>query len=344
MRKVRFLVLVSFFIISILTLTRTGAAMNNPELIRWKAPDFNQFTVSAFRAVFGAEPSQSDWTYANRFRVNNRRYELFIALISSKRYKNLYGHLEKKYSVWWKTRHIETDTGKRACHCYYFADFSHGGYIPNMQYIGKTLPAGNLNYGVARALTLFCAAADKYTCTHRDCGFTGTGSSNNAENNNPTSIGTNLIKQPNFSGFNNPGPWIKWSSSRANQSFAKTVTLNKGKIKTALYIKNLSGRGTHTFGKTSQLIRVKKGQRYQISFYGFTKGSGSSYGGIVITIAPFAFSSLKWEKSPVRMNTKTKGWEKFEGIFIAPTSFIELRIISEDRGEAWITAMSLIPL
>jgi len=171
MKQIRFPVLILFLIIIIFTLAKPVTAMNDPELLKWRAQNFNDFAVSAFRAVFGTELTRSDWAFANKFRETNKRYELFIALISSKKYQNMYGHLEKKYSVWWKTRLIKTDSGKSVCHCYYFADFSHGGYIPNMQYTGKTLPAGDLNYGVARALTLFCAAFDRYTCPHFDCGI-----------------------------------------------------------------------------------------------------------------------------------------------------------------------------
>jgi hypothetical protein len=201
-----------------------------------------------------------------------------------------------------------------------------------------SIPPGKLTKDVARSLVLACAAFDKRTCPHYDCGFTGASIPNNSGNrNNSTATGTNLVRQPNFSGFNRPGgPWSRWISARA-QSLAKTVTL-KGKIKTALYIKNLSGRGPHIYGTTSQRIPVQKGQKYQITFFGYTKGYGSSYGGIVITIDP------AWKIRPVRMNTKTNGWERFAGIFIAPSNYIDLRIISEDRGEVWIIAMSVRPI
>ena len=180
MRQIRFSVLILFLIIIFFSLAKPVTAMNDPELINWRTRIFNVFAVSAFRAVFGTDLTRSDWAFANRFRAKNNRYELFLALISSKKYKAMYGHLEKKYSIWWDTRLIETNSGKSLCHCYYFSDFSHGGYPPNLQYIHKPLPGGWYNYGVARALTIFCSIADKYTCPHYDCGMSAPNPTNNA--------------------------------------------------------------------------------------------------------------------------------------------------------------------
>jgi len=41
------------------------------------------------------------------------------------------------------------------------------------------------------------------------------------------------------------------------------------------------------------------------------------------------------------MDAGTYGWTFFSGTFTAPDNFVDLRIIFEDRGEVWITEMTL---
>lgn len=156
--------------------------------------------------------------------------------------------------------------------------------------------------------------------------------------------GGGLVVDPNFSGFGSPGgPWgtnvqyggngIWWNSGGANVR-AGTVNLTGAGVSTGLYIQNSSGRGPHVYGTTAQRINVQQGATYRISFLGMARNLGSN-GGVNITVDP------AWRIRPVSMPGGTYNWRRFEGTFVAPANYIDLRILSEDRGEVWITDMTL---
>lgn len=315
--------------------------MVNPEIIQWRSGNPN-FTNSVYQAVFGRNPTQDDLLFAQRF---NAKLDLFMGVISSQEYQQRFGHLERKYFVYWKTRMIDTEQwGTRMCHCYYFAEFS-DGYMPSMQYTGVGLPAGYLNFPVARALTLMCASFDRETCPHYDCGYADGGTS--GDSTHLPSNTQNLVNDPNFAAFGTPSSsWghnvlygnngIWWNSKNA-QSTAQTVSLNGGNISTALHIVNHSSKNPHVYGTTAQRIAVVQGQNYEISFFGQAQDLASN-GAVNIAIDP------AWRIRPISMNAGTYNWTRFTGNFTAPDNYIDLRIISEDRGSVLITGMTLRPL
>lgn len=169
-------------------------------------------------------------------------------------------------------------------------------------------------------------------------------SGGNGGNSAIPSVGGGLVRDPNFAGFGaSGGPWgtnvqygqfgIWWNSGGAS-STAGTVDLQGVAAQTGLYIRNTSGRGPNVFGTTAQRIAVQQGQTYRISFLGMAQGLGSN-GGVNIAIDP------EWRIRPVSMPGGSYDWRRFEGTFVAPANSIDLRIISEDSGEVWITDMSL---
>ncbi|OGP54723.1 MAG: hypothetical protein A2Y65_11320 [Deltaproteobacteria bacterium RBG_13_52_11] len=160
----------------------------------------------------------------------------------------------------------------------------------------------------------------------------------------------NLVQQGNFSGFGRRGgPWGTglysnngiWWNSKGARSSARVVNLNtsdplytKG-IKTALHIENRSSRGAHVYGTTSQRIRVTPGRLYRISLWAAAKGLNSN-GGVNITVDP------QWRIRPIHLKGGSYNWTKYSGTFTADNSgYIDLRIISEDRGAVFLTGLEM---
>lgn len=298
MKKIRILVWVLFFIAVLFIFTKSSPAMNDPELIQWRATTFNTFVSSAYQAVFGRLPNQNDWNFARQYR---QKLRLFWALIGSQEYRNRYGYLTKKYFVYWKTRPIDTINGRKLCHCYYYAEFS-GGYMPSMQYTGVSIPPGKLTKDVARSLVLACAAFDKRTCPHYDCGFTGASIPNNSgnrnnnetrnqgQNNNFTTNQGNItkIKKNNW-----VGTWAVNSLHKAGPSrggrFSSRFTIiqnssgsyiiwNNTKMKCTIYRNTLRFNGKHPSGGKMNWTFVRNGNvliSSQSTFRGMIRGKSA---------------------------------------------------------------------
>lgn len=107
--------------------------------------------------------------------------------------------------------------------------------------------------------------------------------------------------------------------------------------KTSLHIVNASARSPHIFGSTAQRIQVNPGQRYKITLW--AKGKDLASKGAVSIIADSA-----WNIRPVSLPAGTFDWQKFEGTFELPVKDADIRILVEDKGEAWIDDVSVTPL
>jgi len=149
----------------------------------------------------------------------------------------------------------------------------------------------------------------------------------------------NIVNDPGFSRFGQPGgPWARWWTSRNAKANAGSVSLSAGGQHTsALHIRNASGRGPHVYGTTSQRIAAQAGRTYQISLLAQARGFRSG-GGVNIAV------DSQWRIRPISLKQGTYSWTKFSGTFTPQDNFIDLRIISEDVGEVWITALEIRPL
>lgn len=216
------------------------------------------------------------------------------------------------------------------CNCYYHAKFAY-----------DHVTDGPYTFDVARALVLMKNAFDRDACPYFDCGFSTLGG--NTGNNNPPPVArNNLVLDPNFSNFgSSSGPWGRnvlygrngiWWNSRNARASAKTVKLRNGR--TALYIRNDSGRAAHVYGTTAQRIKTIPGKRYRISFMASAKNLASN-GALNITVDP------QWRVRPVKMNAGSYDFTRFSGTFTAKSNYVDLRIIIEDRGQVWLTKMKL---
>jgi hypothetical protein len=221
-----------------------------------------------------------------------------------------------------------------------------------MQYLGVRTPWGNYSFSVARAVTRMYAHYDREVCPHYDCGW-GRGDSalfDPADRNSSGGGGgggRNYARDPHFAQFTSGNAWGTglysnfgiWWNSRNADSRATVVNLGGNRppnssASTALYLVNNSGRTPHVFGSTSQRITVRKGARYTVSFWGAARNLASR-GAVNIAVDP------QWNIRPISMDAGSYGWTFFSGTFTAPDNYVDLRIIFEDRGEVWITEMTL---
>ena len=330
-------------------------AVADPEIIQWRAYQNADFLNSLFMGVLGRGPSPDEFNFyiTRDLSRNMGRGEAFWSLVASQEYANRFGSAQGPYQVRWKHRETETDMGMRWCRCYFFTKDPalSGGFTAVMQYLGVRTPWESYSFSVARAVTRMYAHYDQEVCPHYDCGW-GAGDSAifdppDRNTNSGGGGGRNHVRDPHFTQFLSGTIWDNgqysrfgfwWNSGNAN-SQATVVNLGENRppnssASTALYLVNNSGRSPHVFGSTSQRINVRKGARYTVSFWAAARNLASR-GAVNIAV------DLQWNIRPVSMDAGSYGWTFFSGTFTAPENFVDLRIIFEDRGEVWITEMTL---
>jgi hypothetical protein len=162
--------------------------------------------------------------------------------------------------------------------------------------------------------------------------------------------GPNLARNPNFTNFNQSGNgWgtgamsnfgIWWNSGGA-KSTANTVNLQfndpmqQQGISTALYISNPSSLKAQVYGTTAQRINVQPNTTYIITVWAAARNLNSNGGACIITDA-------SWNQRPIAITKGNYGWTQFSGTFTTGNvSFIDLRILSQDIGEVWLTGLTL---
>lgn len=317
------------FVLVVFFFSDSAMAMANREGVNWRTNNADTFIVSVFQAVLGRAPNQNDIIWA---RGIGNKTGIFWALIGSQEYKNIY-NFPRNYNIYKTSKWIRNADGGlvRMCNCYYFAKFAYDHLLE-----------GPYTFDVARALVLKFNAFDREACPYYDCGYSDLGTTS-VNNGNITPIPrNNLVQDPNFSNFNSSsGPWgrnvlygnygIWWNSRHAKSSATKKI-LSDGN--SSLYIVNKSGRSPHVYGTTAQRIKTSKGKRYQISFWGSARNLASN-GALNIAVDP------QWRVRPVKMEAGSYNFKKFSGTFTAKADYIDLRIIMEDRGEVWITKMTM---
>ncbi|NCB15241.1 MAG: DUF642 domain-containing protein [Synergistales bacterium] len=331
-------------------------AVADPEIIQWRAYQNADFLNSLFMGVLGRGPSQEEFNFyiTRDLSRNMGRGEAFWSLLGTQEYTSRFGSPQGPYQVLWKHREIDTDRGLQWCRCYFFTKDPalSGGTPAVMQYLGVRTPWGNYSFSVARAVTRMYAHYDREVCPHYDCGW-GRGDSalfDPADRNSSGGGGgggRNYARDPHFAQFTSGNAWGTgqysnfgiWWNSRNADSRATVVNLGGNRppnssASTALYLVNNSGRTPHVFGSTSQRITVRKGARYTVSFWASARNLASR-GAVNIAVDP------QWNIRPISMDAGSYGWTFFSGTFTAPDNYVDLRIIFEDRGEVWITEMTL---
>ena len=105
----------------------------------------------------------------------------------------------------------------------------------------------------------------------------------------------------------------------------------------ALHIVNLSPRTAHVYGTVAQRIRIEPNRPYRITVW--ARGLDLASPGSVTFIVDDT-----WQMRPITLPAGTFAWTKLWGVFSLPTDYADIRILSEDAGEAWIDEVRVEPL
>lgn len=128
-----------------------------------------------------------------------------------------------------------------------------------------------------------------------------------------------------------------WWNSLDCQSAAEADEIVKKEGVASLHILNLSPRSPHVYGTVAERILIKKNQPYRITLWarGFKL---ASRGAINISVDDV------WKVRPIAFPQGTFSWVKLDGVFRLNDDHADIRIISEDSGEAWIDDIQVVPL
>ena len=105
----------------------------------------------------------------------------------------------------------------------------------------------------------------------------------------------------------------------------------------SLHIVNASSRAANVYGTTAQRIRIEPNRPYRITIWARAFGLAST--GAVNVVVDDA-----WTVRPISLPAGSFSWTRFSGTFSLPADHADIRILSEDAGEAWVDAIRVIPL
>ncbi|MEX0614261.1 MAG: carbohydrate binding domain-containing protein [Pirellulales bacterium] len=128
-----------------------------------------------------------------------------------------------------------------------------------------------------------------------------------------------------------------WWNSGGCDSRAVVDTRHARSGQASLHVINRTPRSPHVFGTTQMPVPIRSGIRYRISVWARARGLASA-GAVNIAV------DAKWLTRPISLPAGSYDWTYFEGEFVLPVDSADLRIISEDRGEAWLDDLQIAPL
>ncbi|TAJ95108.1 MAG: hypothetical protein EPO31_01670 [Gammaproteobacteria bacterium] len=105
----------------------------------------------------------------------------------------------------------------------------------------------------------------------------------------------------------------------------------------ALHIVNLTPRTAHVYGTVAQRVRIEPNRPYRITLW--ARGLDLASAGAVTLIVDEA-----WKVRPIALPGGSFAWTKLSGTFSLPADYADIRILSEDAGEAWIDDVRIEPL
>jgi hypothetical protein len=184
----------------------------------------------------------------------------------------------------------------------------------------------------------------------------------------PRAAAANLVADPFFRtfqphGLRDPetatGRWgtglysrkgLAWVSGRAQCSMMQVAAggdgewqLSPQRTRTALRISNSTPAAPHVYGTTSQRVRIDDPQGlFWISLW--AQAGDLSPGAVFVSV------DAAWRVRPVVLSPGTYGWRRFSGLIdarqvdTAPDGYLDVRLVSQDRGIVDITGVELQPL
>jgi hypothetical protein len=121
---------------------------------------------------------------------------------------------------------------------------------------------------------------------------------------------------------------VWWNSGGCKSTASADPSVRHGGT-LSLHVVNASHRGPNVFGCTQQPIIVPVGRPIRISLFARARDLRSN-GAVSIVV------DSEWKIRPIQLPKGTWDWTRFSGEFTPNGAAAELRILSEDSGEAWI--------
>ena len=144
------------------------------------------------------------------------------------------------------------------------------------------------------------------------------------------------LMQPWGTGLYSEGRPLWWNSGGCGS----TVEIDEtGAIEgaAALHIINPSPRAAQVYGTVAQRIRIEPNRPYRITVW--ARGLDLASAGAVGLVVDDA-----WRVRPVSLPAGSYAWTRLSGTFSLPADYADIRILSEDAGEAWIDDVRIEPL
>ena len=127
-----------------------------------------------------------------------------------------------------------------------------------------------------------------------------------------------------------------WNEGKCDSTATQDAAGRKPGAK-CLQVVNKTPRGPNRFGTTQQAVALVPGQTYQITLWARAKGLASD-GGVNVAV------DEAWKVRPISLPKGTYDWTRFTGTFSLATPAAQLRVLSEDVGEAWIDEIRIEPV
>ena len=105
----------------------------------------------------------------------------------------------------------------------------------------------------------------------------------------------------------------------------------------SLHLVNRSGFASNVYGTTQQPLTIIPGQRYRIELWAKARGLARNAAVNIIV-------DENWGTRPIHLRAGTYDWTRFRGDFTLPVATAQLRILIEDKGEAWLDDISISPV
>ncbi|MHB9024905.1 MAG: carbohydrate binding domain-containing protein [Armatimonadota bacterium] len=155
----------------------------------------------------------------------------------------------------------------------------------------------------------------------------------------------NLLVHGDFeAGFSRPWGTGLYSENRPmwwNAGNCKSSVSADGTVKyngrMSLHVVNPTARQPNCYGTTAQRIAIQKNRKYRITLWARAYEVASN-GAISIIV------DSKWSIRPIVLPAGTYGWREFQGTFSLPADYVDLRILTEDKCNAWIDGIRLEPV
>jgi len=130
-----------------------------------------------------------------------------------------------------------------------------------------------------------------------------------------------------------PGWWNSGSCTSTVEIDERTVIEGLA----SLHIVSPSPRAAQVYGTIAQRIRIEPNRPYRITAW--ARGLDLASAGAVSLVVDEA-----WQVRPITLPAGSYSWTRLSGTFSLPAEYADIRILSEDAGEAWLDDVQVVPL